>query len=80
MSQTLKCLNNLPLLGNSVAPPLVVGQTYLEIRRHTCHNCGQEHIDVGLKSSYNYISCYTCKEHLPDVKTHWCHPSRFENV
>lgn len=70
-------MNNKPLTGNTIAPPLVEGTQYVIKEVYTC-KCGQEHIDVGLASMYNYVSCYTCKLELPKGdKIHWCHPSRF---
>lgn len=73
----MKCVNSLPLEGNTVAPPVVVGQNYLLQGIFFC-KCGQEHFDMGLKSKYNYISCYKCKEPIPNGDSiHWCHPSRF---
>ena len=66
--------------GNKVAPPLELGKIYL-VDRRTLDENGNEHLDVGLKSKYNYIRSWETKEELPDGdKIHWCHPSRFEKV
>lgn len=74
----MKCINNQPLEGNDVAPPLELGEEYQLSEIYTCE-CGQEHYNVELKSKYNYISCYNCKKELPaGGRIHWCHPSRFE--
>jgi hypothetical protein len=74
----LKALNNNPLQGNEVAPPLVVGKEYDAKEVYVCQ-CGQDHVDVGLASKYNWITCYKCKKELPrGEKIHWCHPTRFE--
>lgn len=71
-----KNINYLP--GNNVTPPLALEQEYEAKEVITCA-CGSKHVDVGLKSNYNYVSCFECKEHLPDGdKIHWAHPSRFE--
>ena len=75
----LKCNNNKPLEGNTVAPPLVIGEEYTALNVITC-GCGKEHIDVGLKSEYNYISCYDCGEKFINRDVHYCHPSRFDVV
>ena len=77
VGQSKKCINAKPLKGNDVAPDLEEGKEYEIVRVIAC-SCGSAHIDVGLKSRHNYISCHTCKAELPngDV-THWCHPSRF---
>jgi hypothetical protein len=72
----LTCINVAPLEGNTIAPPLFLDKKYQEVKRYSC-SCGQEHIDVGLVSQFSFISCYKCKEHLPETKIHWCHPSRF---
>lgn len=69
-----------PLKGNTIGPPLLAGENYLIIDIYACR-CGQQHIDVGLKSEYNYITCYTCQQMLPQgEKIHWCHPIRFEKT
>lgn len=73
----ITCNNNLPLKGNMIAPPLTIGTDYPVVNVITC-DCGSKHIDVGLKSEYNYITCYECKEKLPNSEIHWCHPSRFD--
>lgn len=66
-----------PLLGNTIAPPLRdLGREFAIIGIYIC-KCGQHHINVGLNSEYNYISCYLCKVALPSETIHWCHPSRF---
>lgn len=76
----LTVINNKPLHGNEVAPPLIEGNEYVARQIHICQ-CGQDHVDVGLKSKYNWITCYKCKKELPKGETiHWCHPTRFEKV
>lgn len=76
----VRCINTKPLLGNSVAPPLELGKTYVVLQVITDKN-SNPHLDVGLKSKYNFITSYETKEELPkgDI-IHWCHPSRFEVV
>lgn len=75
----MKCINVLPLVGNEVAPPLELNKEYEKVETYTCR-CGQEHYNVGLKSNYNWISCYKCGIPIPKGDMiHWCHPSRFEN-
>lgn len=74
----LTCRNDSPLPSNNVAPPLKVGESYVAQDVITC-SCGSKHVNVGLVSEYNYISCFECKAQLPDGdKIHWCHPSRFD--
>lgn len=71
------CINTKPLTGNTIAPPLKLFDEYTVLQLYTC-KCGQDHYDVGLVSKYEYVSCHTCSEMLPEGnKVHWCHPSRF---
>jgi len=74
----LICKNDKPLKGNTIAPPVKLDETYEAKQVITC-SCGKKHIDVGLVSEFNWVSCNDCKEVLPESdKIHWCHPSRFE--
>jgi len=76
----LKCVNIKPLTGNDVGPDLKDNVEYEAKEVYTC-TCGQKHIDVGLKSNYNWIRCYNCQEELPRGREiHWAHPIRFEIV
>ena len=78
--QTVRALNKEPLKGNDYAPPLVVGEKY-PVVGICLDKQGNQHLDVGLKSTLNYITSYETGENLPDGdKIHWCHPSRFELV
>ena len=79
MEEELICINIEPLVGNNIAPPLVKGRKYPVKEVFTC-KCGQNHFDVGLLSQHNFISCYSCGDHIPRGDTiHWCHPNRFKN-
>ncbi len=66
-----------PLPGNKVAPPLEKDKEYI-VKEIILDVQGNQHLDVGLVSEYNYITSYETKEELKrgDV-IHWCHPSRF---
>lgn len=78
----IKCINNKPLKGNEIGPPLKIDDEYSIVDVYKC-NCGLEHYDVGLKSEYNYISCrnINCSEKLPKGdKIHWCSPDRFIKI
>lgn len=67
-----------PLSESGIAPPLNVGQK-VSLRRSYICECGEIHLDVGLESKHNWISCHKCGEELPEGdKTHWAHISRFE--
>jgi hypothetical protein len=68
------------LKGNNIRPPLSSGVKY--VIKGICYDRqGNQHLDVGLKSSYETISSYETGEELPDGdKIHWCHPSRFSKI
>lgn len=75
--KTVICKDIAPLTGNTVVPPLEIDKEY-NIKSIIICGCGKEHYDVGLVSTYNYVTCHFCKEELKDGdKIHWCHPSRF---
>lgn len=76
VNDEIKCVNQNLLEGNSNGPDVKLGDIYPLKSIHTC-SCGKQHYDVGLPLTLNYVTCYDCKEELPDT-THWCHPSRFE--
>jgi len=72
------CVNVKPLGWNKIAPPLELNKEYYMIKYFVC-SCGETHLDVGVTSECNYVSCYKCGEVLPDSdKIHWCHASRFQ--
>lgn len=77
IGDTVVCNNILPLHKKKIAPPLRSGSTY-EVRKIFIDSKGNQHLDVGLASEYEYISSFETGEHLPDGDSiHWCHPSRF---
>ena len=74
------CIGDGYLKGNTVKPPVVKGEKYT-IQNIAIDRDGNQHLDVGLVSLYNYISSYETGEQLPSGhKIHWCHPSRFEKI
>lgn len=85
VGQLVDCMNTNPLKGNKIAPPLVLEKTYPVKQVFACQ-CGQEHLDLGLTSEINFVSCHKCGEHLPGENDgtvegpiiHWCHPTRFK--
>ena len=78
--QKLKVIKIEPLKGNDVAPPLVLGEIKT-IKGIVLDKKGNQHIDVGLESKFNFIRSFETKENLPNGdKIHWCHPSRFEKI
>lgn len=80
LQDKVRANNVLPLPGNEVAPPLELDKEYLVFG--ICKDReGNQHLDVGLQSKFNYIRSHETDEHLPDGDTiHWCHPSRFVKV
>lgn len=77
---SLRVVNDKYLPGNDVKPDLKEGEIKTAEDVYYC-KCGEEHIDVGLISEWNYISCYKCDEQLPlGDRIHWCHSSRFEVI
>lgn len=74
----VQCINDQPLEGNSIAPPLKLGDLYT-IKGMSLDSKGNQHYNIGLVSKYNYIRSYETSEELPEGdKIHWCHPSRFK--
>ena len=69
-----------PLRGNDVAPTLKMGDEK-EVLDICLDSKGYQHLDVGLKSSLNFVRSHETGEELERGKEiHWCHPSRFEFV
>jgi hypothetical protein len=76
----LKCINADRFPSKEVAPPLKVGEIY-ELKEIITTVGHHDHLDVGLKSNYNYISCEKTGVQIPRGEfIHWCHPSRFEKI
>ena len=71
----LKVIFTQVLPGNDVAPTLKHGMEYRCLSVYT-DKLGNDHIDVGLNRSCNYVTSYATGETLPG-NTHWCHPNRF---
>lgn len=77
IGQTVLCQKVAPLPGNSIAPPLELNKEY-PVLGITLDSKGNQHIDVGLVSRYNFITSFETREELPNGDAiHWCHPSRF---
>jgi hypothetical protein len=78
VGEEVPCINASPLFGNHIGPPLKKGEVY-KIIAITLDNQGNQHLDVGLKSEFSFITSYETGEELKDGnKIHWCHPTRFE--
>lgn len=77
IGDVLQCVNIEPFEGRTVAPPLELGKEY-PVKGIILDKQGNQHLDVGLASMYNYIrSIETGEELFNGDKIHWCHPSRF---
>ncbi len=77
IGQEIYAINTKPLPGKEVAPPLNMYEKY-KVMRECFDSEGNQHLDVGLISSYNYIKSFETGEELPNGEIiHWCHPSRF---
>jgi len=76
----LKVINNQVINDNNVAPKLDLGAEYT-VFKVIKDKKGFQHLDVGLKSQYNYIRSIETGEELENGHlVHWCHPSRFEKI
>lgn len=79
-NQKLTCIDDGFLKGNEYKPAVKKGEIY-DLKRSVTCGCGQVHYDVGLTSTLNYVSCYKCREDLPEAsygKTHWANSIRFK--
>lgn len=69
-----------PLGDNTVAPPLELNKEY-PVKGVILDSGGNQHLDLGLVSEYNYIRSFETNEELPDGdRIHYVHPSRVELV
>lgn len=74
------CVDAKPLPGNEQYPNLEEGKTY-PLLGMTLDGEGNQHLNVGIVSTLNYVSSYETGAHLPNGdKIHWCHPTRFTKV
>lgn len=84
IGEKVRCINIEPLESKNpaflqkIAPPLELEKIY-PILSITLDKAGNQHLDVGLASMYNYITSYDTGEELfSGDSIHWCHPSRFK--
>jgi hypothetical protein len=74
------CINNQVLKNNDHGPLLIENEKYLVKEVYTDAD-GYDHIDVGVVSRLNWVSCYETKKPIPrGDKIHWCHPVRFVKI
>lgn len=80
LGDLVRAMNIKPHVTTDITPPLIHEEDYYVIDI-TLDNKGNQHLDVGLDSKYEYISSRETGEHLRDGdKIHWCHPSRFKKI
>jgi len=76
----IEIVNDDYLPGNDVKPPIKIGEQHFVLREHVC-KCGEIHLDIGLKSEYNFITCYKCREDLPESENiHWINQCRTKSI
>lgn len=78
VGDNVRVVNHLPLKGNENGPTFTKKE-YV-VKQVMTHN-GHDHIDVGIDSPFNTITCWETGEELPDGdKIQWCYPLRFEKI
>ncbi len=76
----IKIINDAPLSGNTVAPPVTIGEEY-PIQHILIDKKGHQHLDLGLKSDYEFIRSWETGEELPEGdRIHWVSPWRVQIV
>jgi hypothetical protein len=77
VGETIKAISILPMPGKDTAPNLELGRSY-KVKGICLDRDGNQHLDVGIPSSLNFVKSHETGEELPEgTKIHWCHPSRF---
>jgi hypothetical protein len=80
VGDVVQCINNNVLEGNEFGPSKILLRLaeHYTIKDIIEDSQGNQHLDIGLKSIYNYIRSWETKEELTrGDKVQWCHPSRF---
>ena len=76
----VEIINEEPLTGNTIAPPIKIGERY-KIKNIVLDRLNNQHLDLGLVSKYIYITSWETREELPDGDTvHWVHPTRVKLI
>lgn len=76
----VEIINEEPLTGNTIAPPIKVGEKY-KVKNIVLDRLNNQHLDLGLVSKYTYITSWGTREELPDGDTvHWVHPTRVKLI
>lgn len=76
----VEIINIDPLPDNTIAPPVKMGEKG-KVKNITVDTAGNQHLDLGIASKYEYITSYETGERLVggDV-IHWVHPSRVKKI
>lgn len=78
VNDKIVCIKTSTLSDTGVKPPLTYGEDYV-VKEIQEDKKGNQHLDVGLKSKYNYITSLETGDELDRGNIiHWCHPSRFK--
>lgn len=76
----VEIINQEPLTGNTVAPPVKIGEKY-KVKNIVLDRLNNQHLDLGLESKYLFITSWETMEELPDGDTiHWVSPHRVKLV
>lgn len=78
----VKIINDAPLSGNSIAPPVVIGEEH-SVKNIFLDSQGNQHLDLGYISKYSWVTSWETNEILPNSNfngVHWIHPSRVKLV
>lgn len=76
----VKCIDDQPLMGNTIAPPIIIGDEY-KIENITLDKESNQHLDLGFISMYNWIKSWETGEELSNGdRIHWVNPIRVEFV
>jgi len=74
------CVNTAVLAKSGYAPALELNKEYPVNETYTC-KCNELHVDVGLVSKLDSVSCYKCGEVLPRGHLiHWANSIRFNKT
>lgn len=71
----VRAINDAPLSGNTIAPPITIGEQYI-VKDICIDSRGNQHLDLGFISAYNFITSWETGEELPNKDVHWVNPIR----
>ncbi|MFA9239465.1 MAG: hypothetical protein ACEQSQ_06190 [Candidatus Paceibacteria bacterium] len=80
IDDVVKCIDDSPLIGNIVSPPIVIGEEYV-VRNIVLDKNYNQHLDLGLKSHFTFIRSWETNEELPQGdEIHWVSPIRVKFI